>query len=119
MILPVIVKKIETKDGRSFYGASIGASILAEKVAEAENKGAFKGEILPTDKHFSFRPVGALVPQKEGIYKVTFKEGWIDSREGFREKGIVRAKEVTFEFRKDLPDFKKDDAAVANLPKDK
>ena len=119
MILPVIVKKFETKEGRAFFGASVGAAILAEKLADPASCAEFTGEVLPTDKRFSFRPIGVMTPTKEGVYLVTFSGAWIDSREGYREKSIIRAKDVAFEFRKDLPNLDSRDAAVANLPKDK
>lgn len=42
------------------------------------------------------------LPTKEGIYTLVVEDAWLDKREGFIEKNIVRVKPIRIIFEKDL-----------------
>lgn len=119
MNIVCIVKKIGG-EGKNycFFGASVKGGIVNHS-QDAAVRDAF-GTLEETGR-YSVRPVSgsASVPQKEGIYLITFDNGWYDSR--FPMKRILRVKgNVKFEWRGALPVFKdeKDEPADVDLDED-
>lgn len=105
----VIVRKFANERGY-FFGASSGVKFL-------EKANVAKIDELNAEKRISIRPVGAVIPQKEGIYELTFEEAWADTRAEFITKNIIRCKGAQFKFRKDLPHFDEDNVTVSKSVK--
>lgn len=105
----VIVRKFANERGY-FYGASSGVKFLDKANVAKLNE-------LNAEKRISIRPVGAVIPQKEGVYELSYEEAWADTRAEFIAKNIIRCKGAQFKFRKDLPHFEEDNVTVAKSVK--
>lgn len=105
MVIYANCKKFNGKNGVAFYSMSIkGERILDATKKERETTGeVFKGAVnVNGETYYAVRSVGGGCPQKEGVYKITFEvdNSWIDLREDFKEKHILRIKEPIIEFYK-------------------
>ena len=87
----IIVRSYNTKDGRSF------------------TKAFAKGQYLPialcdNDTIYTIKFVGGEMPTKDGVYSVSYEDGalWLDTRDGYADKNIVRVKPQRCVFEKSL-----------------
>ena len=89
-----VVREYEAKDGRKFAKASCKGQYLPLVMAEVEKYYTVK---------FTKSSLAPL-PQKEGIYEVSFEDDgiWIDNRAEFVAKDIVRINAVRVVFSKNL-----------------
>ena len=95
--IKIIVRKFETKEGKSFVKATAKGKFLPLAVVE-------------DDVNYIIKFVGSQLPTQEGIYEVAYEEGnmWLDQRTEYVEKNIVRIKALKCVFNKYLPKLDKD-----------
>lgn len=95
--IKIIVRKFETKEGKSFVKATAKGKFLPLAVVE-------------DDVNYNIKFVGSQLPTQEGIYEVAYEEGnmWLDQRAEYVEKNIVRIKALKCVFNKYLPKLDKD-----------
>lgn len=90
--IKIIVKECETKEGVPFVSASVKGKYIPIAIAlqEVNYKVRFVGD--------------TKLPTKEGVYEVAFEDNglWIDTREGYAEKNILRCRAVRVVFNKPL-----------------
>ena len=110
MVIYANCKKYKTKNGASFFSMSI----VGERILEANKKAVEQGEdsinyasTIEKEKFYNIRFVGGGCPQKEGVYKITFnpEDSWVDVREEFKNKYILRIRDAVVEFHKEFKPF--------------
>ena len=85
MEIKFYINKFETHfDHRTFYKASIKGKYIP---AEVNRKSPIEKEAF-----YNIVPVGIQIPNEEGFFHVFCDEAWIDEREGFKHKCILRVK---------------------------
>ena len=107
MVIYANCKKYKTKNGASFFSMSIVGDRILEankKVVEAKEDGINYASNVEKEKFYNIRFVGGGCPQKEGVYKITFtaENSWVDVREEFKNKYILRIRDAVVEFHKEF-----------------
>lgn len=120
MVIYANCKKYKSKNGASFFSMSI----VGDRILEANKKsveicgedGINYGLTIEKEKFYNIRFVGGGCPQKEGVYKITFnnKDSWVDVREEFKNKYILRIRDAVVEFHKEFKPFNDAAKATAN-----
>ena len=111
MVIYANCKKYKTKNGASFFSMSIvGDRILEANKKAVENcgeDGINYGLNIEKGKFYNIRFVGGGCPQKEGVYKITFnnEDSWVDVREEFKNKYILRIRDAVVKFHKEFKPF--------------
>lgn len=110
MVIYANCKKYKTKNGASFFSMYIvGDRILKanKKAVEAGEDGINYASTIEKEKCYNIRFVGGGCPQKEGVYKLTFnpEDSWVDVREEFKNKYILRIRDALVEFHKEFKPF--------------
>lgn len=110
MVIYANCKKYKTKNGASFFSMSIVGDRILEankKAVEAGEDGINYASTIEKEKFYNIRFVGGGCPQKEGVYKLTFnpEDSWVDVREEFKNKYILRIRDAVVEFHKEFKPF--------------
>lgn len=110
MVIYANCKKYKTKNGASFFSMSIVGDRILEankKAVEAGEDGINYASTIEKEKFYNIRFVGGGCPQKEGVYKLTFnpEDSWVDVREEFKNKYILRIRDAVVEFYKEFKPF--------------
>ena len=90
--MKLIVDKKKGADGREFFAAGIRGKYIPKDLAKALG--------AEEDRYYAIRPVGVSLPQKKGVWSVSFSDCWIDKRKP--EFQIIRLRDPSFDFEKDL-----------------
>lgn len=99
--LKIIVDKKKGADGREFFAAGIRGKYIPKDLAKALG--------AEEERYYAIRPVGVSLPQKKGVWSVSFSDCWIDKRKP--EFQIIRLRDPSFDFEKDLLEKKAEPAA--------
>ena len=88
----LIVKSYATKDGRTFTKAFATGQFIPLALCECETQ-------------YTIKFVGMEQPQKDGIYSVAVDDKglWLDTREEYASKHIVRVRPTRVVYEKPLP----------------
>lgn len=119
MVIYANCKKYKTKNGASFFSMSIVGDRILEankKAVEAGEDGINYASTIEKEKFYNIRFVGGGCPQKEGVYKLTFnpEDSWVDVREEFKNKYILRIRDAVVEFHKEFKPFNDATKATAD-----
>lgn len=111
MVIYANCKKYKTKNGASFFSMSI----VGDRILEANKKAVEQQDddsinytsTIEKEKFYNIRFVGGGCPQKEGVYKLSFnpEDSWVDVREEFKNKYILRIRNPLVEFHKEFKPF--------------
>ena len=96
--IKMIVREYTTKEGKKFVKATAKGKYLPLALVDDET-------------NYNIRFIGNVtMPQTEGIYEVAYEDDnlWLDTREGFANKNIVRVNPSKIVFNKYLPKLDKD-----------
>ena len=105
--IKIIVDKKKSADGREFFAAGIRGKFMPKELAKALG--------AEEERYYPVRPVGVSLPQKKGVWAISFSDCWIDKRNP--DFQIIRLREPSFDFEKDLLENKASPAPVdANEP---
>lgn len=101
-----VVRKFE-KDGKSFTKMTISAKYVTpgairhhSPIDPDATEVAKDGKTYPVK--YEVRVVGGSLPEKEGVYRAYFNDGWIDERAEYASRHIIRVKAPFFEYQKGL-----------------
>ena len=100
--IKIIVDKKKTADGREFFAAGILGKFIPKDLAKALG--------AEEDRYYFVRPVSASLPQKKGVWAISFSDCWIDKRNP--DFQILRLRDPSFEFEKELLEKKENPAPV-------
>lgn len=107
--LMAIVKKAVTKEGREFMSCWTKKKYCRQDDEKKQLNGYTQME---DDGIYHLRVVGGTtaIPSQEGIYHIDCADGdragaWVDLRKDVKEKRIIRLKNPTFRFIKELQHF--------------
>ena len=106
--IKIIVDKKKAADGREFFAAGIRGKFIPKDLAKALG--------AEEERYYAVRPVGASLPQKKGVWAISFSDCWIDKRNP--DFQILRLRDPSFEFVKDLLEKKGNPASVNTAPVD-
>ena len=106
--IKIIVDKKKAADGREFFAAGIRGKFIPKDLAKALG--------AEEERYYAARPVGASLPQKKGVWGISFSDCWIDKRNP--DFQILRLRDPSFEFVKDLLEKKGNPAPVNTAPVD-
>ena len=90
--MKIIVDKKKGADGREFFAYAIRGKFIPKDLANALG--------ADEDRYYAIRPVGVSLPQKKGVWSVSFSDCWIDDRKP--EFLILRLRDPSFDFEKEL-----------------
>lgn len=90
--IKIIVDKKKAADGREFFAAGIRGKFIPKELAKALG--------AEEDRYYAVRPVGVSLPQKKGVWGISFSDCWIDKRNP--DFQILRLRDPGFQFEKDL-----------------
>ena len=90
--IKIIVDKKKAADGREFFAAGIRGKFIPKELAKALG--------AEEDRYYAVRPVGVSLPQKKGVWGISFSDCWIDKRNP--DFQILRLRDPSFAFEKDL-----------------
>ena len=88
--IKIIVDKKKGADGREFFAAGIRGKYIPKDLAKALG--------AEEERYYAIRPVGVSLPQKKGVWSVSFSDCWIDKRKP--EFQIIRLRDPSFDFEK-------------------
>ena len=106
--IKIIVDKKKAADGREFFAAGIRGKFIPKDLAK--DLGAEE------DRYYAVRPVGVSLPQKKGVWAVSFSDCWIDKRN--LDFQIIRLRDPSFDFEKDLLEKKGNPDSANTAPVD-
>ena len=90
--IKIIVDKKKAADGREFFAAGIRGKFIPKDLAKALG--------AEEERYYAVRPVGASLPQKKGVWAISFSDCLSDKRKP--EFQIIRRRDPSFDFEKDL-----------------
>ena len=90
--IKIIVDKKKGADGREFFAAGIRGKYIPKDLAKALG--------AEEERYYAIRPVGVSLPQKKGVWSVSFSDSWIDKRKP--DFQIIRLRDPSFDFEKEL-----------------
>ena len=90
--MKLIVDRKKGADGREFFAAGIRGKYIPKDLAKALG--------AEEERYYAIRPVGVSLPQKKGVWSVSFSDCWIDKRKP--DFQIIRLRDPSFDFEKDL-----------------
>lgn len=90
--IKIIVDKKKAADGREFFAAGIRGKFIPKDLANALG--------AEEERYYAVRPVGASLPQKKGVWEISFSDCWIDKRNP--DFQIIRLRDPSFHFVKEL-----------------
>ena len=99
--IKIIVDKKKGADGREFFAAGIRGKYIPKDLAKALG--------AEEERYYAIRPGGGSRPQKKDGWSVSFSDCWIDKRKP--EFQIIRLRDPSFDFEKDLLEKKAEPAA--------
>ena len=100
--IKIIVDKKKAADGREFFAAGIRGKFIPKDLSKALG--------AEEERYYAVRPVGVSLPQKKGVWAISFSDCWIDKRNP--DFQILRLRDPSFEFEKDLLEKKANPAPV-------
>ena len=106
--IKIIVDKKKAADGREFFGAGIRGKFIPKDLASALG--------AEEERYYAVRPVGVSLPQKKGVWEISFSDCWIDKRNP--DFQILRLRDPSFHFVKDLLEKKDNPTPATSAPVD-
>ena len=87
------VNQYTTKEGnRTFFKTSIKGKFIPSEIKEKANK---KGLKVVEDAFYTIALVQHQAPTTAGFFEIDCEDAWIDTREGYSDKNILRLKGIT------------------------
>lgn len=106
--IKIIVDKKKAADGREFFAAGIRGKFIPKELSEALG--------AEEERYYAVRPVGVSLPQKKGVWSISFSDCWIDKRNP--DFQIIRLREPSFQFEKELLEKKDNPTPATATPVD-